>query len=104
MLRKKIITGLAIALVLVTGFWLYRISANEDIVESYEAKQLPSRSKIGALDKFWQSYTGGTRRAPVNFREAQAAREGISSAYRWMFFMDAAILVAAGVVFFKVKK
>lgn len=98
--RTHIIAGIFALIVLVTGVSLFRISYNEDIIESYEAlsQPLPERTKIGMLDAFWQKYTGGTRDKFVTQGEAVKAEAAIDSAYKIMIGADV-VLAIAGIIF-----
>lgn len=97
--RNHIIAGIVFLIVIVTGASMFRISYNQDIIDSYNAlsNPLPERTKIGVLDRFWQKYTGGTRKI-VTHGDAMRAETTIRNAYNFMIGADVVLGIAAGVL------
>ena len=89
-------------MILITGISMLRIGYNQNIVYSYESstKILPERTKIGMMDRFWQEYTGGTRRN-VSQIEAQRAERAIVSVYGFMISANVILIFAVGISFLK---
>jgi hypothetical protein len=86
-------------MILITGASMIRIAYNQNIVESYESSEriLPEKTKIGMMDRFWQEYTGGTRKK-VSQAEATAAQSTVDSSYGFMMGVDAVLGIALAIV------
>lgn len=98
--RNKILIGIAILILIITGASLLRINYNQRIVDAYDALShpLPERTRIAVFEAVWQKYTGFTRRQFVTEGDARTAQRTIENSYNFMIGADVVLLIAMGAV------
>ena len=98
--RNKIIIGIVILMIFITGALMIRINYNQRIVDAYDALShpLPERTRIAVFEAVWQKYTGHTERRFVTEGDARLAQQAIENSYNFMIGADVILLIAIGAV------
>ena len=93
-MNKKIISGIIIAVMILTNAYLvYRVSSNNMSISAYDAG-ISQRSGVGQLESFWTKYIGGKKNSSMTYEDRENAESDSSISIAVLCVIDIACAVA----------